>query len=160
MRQRINVINLKMTNSQNKVKASSHLHLLLTFSEFCLKLRVDEGGISIKNAFTLFGLFSILIMFHSHPSILQASFIYSGGFVCCAAISLTLNIARLVLSAAQTRCSTSHPCFLNVAPFCWLQHITRSVFRELVWQQEWERKRLKIGEELDGGGGKNSCQWS
>lgn len=38
--------------------------------------------------------------------------------------------------------------------FCWLQHITRSVFRELVWQQEWERKRLKIGKEPEGGGGK------
>lgn len=48
-----------------------------------------------------------------------------------------------------------HPSmFSQRSPFCWLRHITRSVFRELVWQQEWERKGLKIGEEPEGGGGK------
>lgn len=121
IRQRKNVINLKMTNSRNKVKAYSHLHLLLLFFKV-LSEATDEGGIPIKNAFTLSGLFSILIMFRSHPSILQSSFIYSGGFVCSAAISIALNIARFVLSAAQTHCSTTHPCVLSVALLLALVH--------------------------------------
>lgn len=151
MRQRKNVINLKVTNSRNKVNVSSHSTYSSLFQSSVWSCAWT------REASRLWMLSPFLDYFNYVPlsSIHFAVFIYLFRRLCvfcCHLPHINYCPARAVCSAELL---LRHPSmFSQRSPFCWLRYITRSVFRELVWQQEWERKRLKIWEEPEGGGGK------
>lgn len=73
--------------------------------------------------------------------------------MCCHFPHIKHRTVRVVCSAEPL--FHQSPMFSQRSPlFCWLQHITRSVFRELVWQQQWERKKTENQERTRGRGRK------